>query len=223
MMTSRKTLEKIIVFGAGGHGKSIIDLILAAGEYELVGLVDDAPQPDNQVMGIPVLGGRDCLASLIQSGIHLAVNAVGGIGNPSLRVSIFDLLEKTGFSFPPVVHPRACVEPSARLADGVQVLAMAYVGSEALVGFGSIINYGAILSHEVLLGKYVNISPGAMLAGRVSVADTSQIGMGATINLDIKVGQSVRIGNSAVIKKNVPDHSIIRAGSIWPPFPDQPM
>jgi sugar O-acyltransferase (sialic acid O-acetyltransferase NeuD family) len=222
MTEENPSREKIIVFGAGGHAKSVIDLILAQDKYELVGLVDDTLSTREYVMGFPVLGSRTCLPELIRSGIHLAVNSVGGIGNPSIRIAIFELLEKSGFDFPPVIHPRACVEPSAHLADGVQVLAMAYIGSEAQVGFGTIVNYGAILSHEVILGKYVNISPGAILAGRVHVADASQVGMGVTINLDIMVGREARIGNSAVIKKNVPNNAVIRAGAVWPPLPDRP-
>lgn len=216
MIANKKNREKIIIFGAGGHGKSIIDLIRAEGKYDLAGLVDDSLVVGSQMMGVPVLGNRACLPGLVRSGIHLAVNAVGGIGDPALRISVFEILEDSGFEFPAVVHPRAFIEPSAHLADGVQVLAMAYIGSEAKVGFGSIVNYGAILSHEVSLGKYVNISPGAMLAGRVEVGDSTQIGMGATINLDILVGRAVRIGNSAVIKKNVPHDTVIRAGAIWP-------
>jgi UDP-3-O-[3-hydroxymyristoyl] glucosamine N-acyltransferase len=41
--------------------------------------------------------------------------------------------------------------------------------------------------------------------------------MGVTINLGVKIGRGVRIGNSAVVKADVPDGAIIRAGAIWPP------
>ena len=84
------------------------------------------------------------------------------------------------------------------------------------VGFGCIVNTGAILSHDCVLGDYVNISPGAILAGAVQVDERSLIGMGATINLGVKIGSGVRVGNSAVVKADVPQNSIVRAGAIWP-------
>lgn len=62
----------------------------------------------------------------------------------------------------------------------------------------------------------MNISPGAILAGAVHVAERTLVGMGATINLGVHIGAGARIGNSAVVKADVPENGIVRAGGIWP-------
>jgi sugar O-acyltransferase (sialic acid O-acetyltransferase NeuD family) len=207
----------LVIYGGGGHGKSVIDLIQSLGQYELVGVIDDALSSDSQILGVPVLGDASVLEELIGKGISSVVNAVGGIGDLDTRIKIFQVLQEAGFDFPTVIHPTATVEPSARLSPGVQILPQAYVGTEASVGFGVIVNNGAIISHDCQIGDYSGIAPGAMLAGEVRVEDRVQIGMGVTVNLRLSIGEGSRIGNSAVIKQDVPANTVVRAGSIWPP------
>jgi len=206
----------IIIFGGGGHGKSVLDLLFSISSYHVVGFVDDGISTGEEIMGMPVLGSKEVLPGLYRKGIRLAVNAVGGIGDVSTRVKVFLMLSENGFTCPAVVHPTAMIESSAELAAGVQVFPKAYIGSETKVGFGSIINTGAIVSHECLLGNYVNISPGAILAGQVDIGYGALIGMGVTVNLQVKIGAGARIGNGATIKSDVPLNHIVRAGTIWP-------
>src|SRR5512146_1242488 len=125
----------LLVFGGGGHGKAVIEIVRAMRTHRLIGVIDDTLPPGSDVLGATVLGGSDTLKEWYDRGIRLAVNAVGGIGNVDVRVRIFDLLSGAGFTFPAVVHPGAVVEPSAVLEPGVQVLAQAYVGSSARIGF----------------------------------------------------------------------------------------
>ena len=206
----------LVIYGGGGHGRSLIELVRLLKVYNLVGVLDDAPLPGGAVLGVPVLGGKEILPDLFQRGVRLAVNAVGGISNLGVRLYVFDILAQAGFSCPAVVHPAAFVEASARLSSGVQVFPHAYVGSLVQVGFGSIINTGAIVSHDCSLGEAVNISPGAILAGAVQVEARALIGMGVTVNLEVKIGTGARIGNGATIKKDVPPGMIVKAGSVWP-------
>jgi acetyltransferase EpsM len=206
----------IIVYGGGGHGKALIDLLRALHIYRIAGIIDDGMSAGESIMGVPVLGGDELLAGLYAKGIRQAVNAVGGIGNSAVRIKVFQNLAEAGFSCPAVVHPAAYVENSASLAPGVQVFARAYVGSEARLGFGVIINTGAIISHDCVLENFVNISPGALLAGEVQIGAASLVGMGATINLRVSVGAGARIGNGATVKEDVPAKGIVRAGTTWP-------
>jgi sugar O-acyltransferase (sialic acid O-acetyltransferase NeuD family) len=211
----------ILIYGGGGHAKSVIDMIRAVGGYTIAGIVDDHLAPGVEVLGVPVLGGGGMLDHLHERGLMMAVNTVGGIGKPEIRVRIFEALDQAGYQFPTFIHPRAFVEPTARLAEGNQVLAMAYIGSDSRVGFGCIINYGAIISHDCALSDYVNLSPGGTLAGGVQVGERTQIGMRATVNLDLSIGCDVRIGNGATIKASVPDGEVVRAGGMWPQRKDQ--
>jgi len=212
----------VILFGGGGHGKTLIDLVRAGGRLHVVGIVDDGLAAGSTVMGVPVLGGAAILPEIYGRGVRLAINGVGGINHVEVRVKVFEMLRTAGFTFPTLVHPTAWIEPSALLEGGVQVLAKSYVSSEVHIGFGTVINAGVVVSHDCMLGKVVNLSPGAMLAGGVKVEDYAQIGMAVTVNLNITIGRSARIGNGATVKADVPAGSVVRAGTIWPVNPGLP-
>jgi sugar O-acyltransferase (sialic acid O-acetyltransferase NeuD family) len=211
--------SKLVIYGGGGHAKSLIDLIRAESKYQIVGILDDSMPVGSLVLDVPVLGNGTMLVDLRRKRVGLAVNAVGGIGSITPRLQVYERLKLAGFRCPSVIHPRAYVEPTASVGEGAQLFFNAYVGSETKIGFGCIVNTGAILSHDCLLGDFVNISPGAILAGAVTIKERALVGMGVTINLNVIVGAGARVGNSAVIKADVPENGIVRAGTIWPQDP----
>jgi sugar O-acyltransferase (sialic acid O-acetyltransferase NeuD family) len=209
--------QALIVYGGGGHGKSLIELARAMGGYRIEGVLDDALPAGGTILGAPVLGGGEALPGLYRRGVRQAVNAVGGIGNLAPRLRVFERLAQAGFRCPAVIHPTAFIEASAQVADGAQVFPHAYVGSDVRLGFGCIVNTGAIVSHDVTLGETANVSPGAMLAGGVTVGARVLIGMGVTVNLGVTIGEGARIGNGATIKNDVPAGGVVRAGTVWQP------
>jgi acetyltransferase EpsM len=208
--------QALFVYGGGGHGKSVIDLVRAVGRFRLVGVVDDGLSADRAVLGVALLGGHEQLRELYRRGVRQAANAVGGIGDIHSRVRVFERIVQAGFACPALIHPSAVVEPSAQVSDAVQIFPSAYVGSEARIGFGSIVNTSAVVSHDCRLGDYANIAPGALLAGGVSLGERVLVGMGATLNLGVSVGAGARIGNGAVVKQSVPEAGVVRAGAVWP-------
>ena len=106
----------IIVYGAGGHGKALIDLIRALGTYPIAGIVDDNTPAGSTIMGVTVFGGSNVLEQLIEKGVHLAVNAVGGIGNIQSRIKVFDrLIRGWVYLSNHQVHPTAFVEPECHI------------------------------------------------------------------------------------------------------------
>lgn len=213
---ARTDPRALIVYGGGGHGKSLIELIRCLGAYEIAGVIDDGLPSGMQVLGVPVLGGAEALPGASERGVGQAANAVGGIGDVMSRVRVFERLEAAGFTCPALIHPTAFLEASSSLSQGVQVFPLAYVGSDVHVGFGVIVNTSAVVSHDCRLGDYANVAPGALLAGGVTIGEAALIGMGVTVNLGVTIGAHARVGNSAVVKGDVPEGGMVRAGTTWP-------
>jgi sugar O-acyltransferase (sialic acid O-acetyltransferase NeuD family) len=205
----------VVVFGAGGLAKSLIDLMRTGGEYEPICALSDQPGAVD-VLGVPVLGGREYLRALSDLGLGSAVNAIGAIGRMEDRIAISELLDEAGFVQPALVDPSAFVAPSATLAPGAQVFAGAAVCSAATVGRGTIVNTNAVVSHDCRVGDFVHIAPGALLAGEVHVGRGTLVGMGVTASVQVRIGASVIVGNGAVLHQDVPDGTIVHAGGSWP-------
>ena len=206
----------LLIFGGGGHAKAIMDMVKQIEGYAIAGILDDdLALTGKEVLGIPVLGTRVLLAELVEQGVNLAANGVGGIIDIGVRMRIFDLLERAGYRFPALIHPRATVEPSAVVGEGVQVFANAYVGSDAVLEGKCMVNTNAVISHDCVIGNYTHIAPGALLAGHVHVGRQTLIGMGVTTTIGVKIGSGVRIGNGAIVLADIPDKMVIQAGRYW--------
>jgi sugar O-acyltransferase (sialic acid O-acetyltransferase NeuD family) len=205
-----------VVFGAGGLAKSLVELMRARGDIDPICVLNDRPESVSDVLGVPVLGGREYLKPLRELGVRYAVNAVGAVRRIEDRIGIFELLAAAGFEQPALVDPAAFVAPSATLAEGAQVFAGAAVCSAASIGRGAIVNTNAVVSHDCVIGDFAHIAPGALLAGEVSVGRGTLIGMGATAVVYLTIGARVIVGNGAVLNEDVPDGTIVHAGGVWP-------
>lgn len=210
------TDQSILIYGAGGHAKTVMEMVQQMGNFQIAGIIDDNPALKGAtVLDIPVLGGRELLPGLAAQGLRLAANGVGGIIDIGIRIKLFELLAGYGFDLPALLHPRATVEPSAQLSEGVQVFANAYVGSQTRLHERCMVNTSAVVSHDCEIGTYTHIAPGALLAGHVYVGQQALVGMGVTTIIGLKIGDRARIGNGAVLLADVPEKAIIPAGKIW--------
>lgn len=184
--------KKIVVVGAGGHGKSVADLLLLQKEYELAGFVDDTYPEISDVWGFPVLGrmSADTLSSL-----HENVGCVVvAIGNNALRESIFKLVDGLGLVMPRIVHPNAFVSPRAILGNGCVVMANAVIGTEARLGDGVIINAGAIVDHHAVVDDFGHLGVNASMAGG------AYLGRLAWAQAGVALGYGVSIPEQQILK-----------------------
>ena len=215
-IAARISERSVVIFGAGGLGKSIAELLAASRVLEALCIVDDDQSLSAGLLGLPLAGTRAVLPALRERGACLAANAVGAIGRIATRVAIFELLASNGFELPQLVDRSAYVAPSAQLGGGAQVFANASVCAEARLGEDVIVNTGAVVSHDCVVGAHTHIAPGALLAGHVEVASRTLVGMGVTTAVGVRIGADVIVGNGVVVSGDVPDGTIVAAGSVWP-------
>ncbi|MCA3272175.1 MAG: NeuD/PglB/VioB family sugar acetyltransferase [Roseomonas sp.] len=193
------TRPRILLLGAGGHGKAIADLLLADGGYEVAGFVDAAPKA-SQVLGLPVLGDESLLAALAGQGIALAHAAVG---DNAQRLAAAALLRAAGFALPSLTHPVALIGYGARVGEGAAILARAVIGPEAEIGALALINTGAIVEHDCVVEEAAHIGPGAVLAGGVRVGAGALIGAGAVVRPGVVIGAGAVVGAGAAVVEDV--------------------
>ena len=137
-------MKKLLIVGAGGHGRSVAEAVLAAGQYALAGFADDAAPGVSRVWDWPVFGATADLAGCRQHA-HAAIVA---IGNNRLREDLHNRLSLAGFELVTVVHPSAVVSPRATMGAGCAVMAGAIIGTEARLGEGVIVNCAAVVDHH---------------------------------------------------------------------------
>ena len=195
-------VRRLVVYGAGGHGKVVADVGRSAG-YEVVGFLDDAPgRPGHVFFDLPVVSGSAFLRDRAGLG---EVAVVLGIGDNAAREQVYERLRAAGVAVPAIVHASAVVAPSSRIAAGSVVMALAAVNPDAVVGEGAILNTGSVVEHDCRLGRFVHLSPNAALGGAVEVGDRTHLGLGAVALPGVRIGADVRAGAGAVVHRDVGD------------------
>ena len=189
----------VVVYGAGGHGRAVIELLRAAGEVAIAGLVDAAPRP-GEMLGVPILGDETVLPRLRAEGVAQAVVA---LGDATARLSVAARLAAQGFALPGVAHPSAIIAGSAAVAEGTVVMPRAVIGAAARIGRLCIVNTGAVLEHDVVLGEAVHVAPGAVLPGGVAAGAGAVIGAGAACRPYVRIGAGAVVGVGAAVVEDV--------------------
>ena len=188
----------VYVFGAGGHGKVVLDVLLSENKYVIKGILDDAPQSDS-LFDIPIK--KNFNRKKLQ-----ARNCIVAIGDNAIRKRIVTTLDT---NFIMTIHPNAIVSKFAKIGPGTQIMAAAVVNPDAIIGNHCIINTGAIVEHDCKLEDYVHVAPNACLGGNVTVGEKTLVGIGATVIPNIKIGKNVSVGAGAVVLEDVPDNAIV--------------
>lgn len=181
--------RRLLIVGAGGHGRSVAEAAMAIGIYEVAGFVDDAADGVAPILTFPLLGTTADLSAYRMHGDF----AIVAIGNNLLRETLCNQLLAAGFELVTVVHPRAIVSPSAVIGHGSAIMAGAIVGTEARLGCGVIINCGAVVDHDVQVQDFGHLGVNACMAGG------SVLGRHAWMQAGSALGYGVRVADNAVL------------------------
>ena len=193
----------VVILGAGGHAKVVIEAFRAAGDH--VSCCLGGPSDPESLLEVPVIRDEAELPRLKEIGFRRAFIAIGA---NKVRDRLGRKLEETGFELVSVVHPRAWFSPSARLGRGVVVMAGAVVNACAVIGDLAIINTGSTVDHDCVIGRAAHVAPQCALAGCVSVGDGAMLGVGTKVIPGIRIGADATVGAGSVVVRNINDAAL---------------
>lgn len=193
----------MVVIGAGGHAKVVVELARSCG-FEVVGCLDADDTP-RLVVGAPVIGKDEMAASLLSDGVRFAAL---GIGSNRVRERISVELEALGFTLPALISPNAVVSPSAEVERGAIVMPCAVLNAECRIGPFGIVNTSASVDHDCRLGIAVHVAPGSRIAGSVVIGDRAMIGVGSAVAPGVTIGADATLGAGATAIHDIPSNTI---------------
>ncbi len=197
--------KKIVIIGAGGHAKVIIDIFKSMKKYEIIG-VTSSDKIKRIISGIPILGNDLVLKDLYKKGVK---NAFVAIGDCKLRDKIFDYANKIGFNIVNAISPFTNISSTVKIGLGVAIMPGASINVDSVIEDNVIINTNASIDHDNIIEKSVHIAPGCNLAGNVTVEEGSFLGIGSKVIPKISIGKWSIIGAGSVIIKNVPSNTTV--------------
>jgi len=200
----------LVIVGASGHAKVVIDIVEKEARYEISYLLDDNPALQGKVFfGYRVTGAT---SSILAGAAGEKPSTLVAIGNNEIRMRIAGWLRANGFELARAVHPQSQIGRAATIGAGTAVMAGAVVNSDTTIGENVIVNTGATIDHDCVVGDGAHIAPGAHLCGGVRVGSGTFIGAGTVIIPGVRVGSNTTVGAGSTLLEDVPEN-VKAAGS----------
>jgi len=179
--------------------------------YQICAVVDDTKGKKSPFSKIPIYQGEDGLDKFLNDIDNTSLGYVIAIGNPfaHMRMKLHFLLKHKGLTPISFSDPTALICKTAIYQEGLQVMPLAIIHNEVVLGRQCIINTRSLVEHDCVLGDGVEIGPGAIICGRARIGENTWVGANATICPRITIGNNSIIGAGAVVFQDVPDNVVV--------------
>ena len=177
-------MKKLILVGAGGHAKSLIDLVESNDDFKIIGLIGNSDEVGKTILGYEVLGD-DSILKLVRKDCANALIAVGHILDCKKRKFLANHLSSLGFKFPII---------SSRFS---------YISKHCIIGEGTTVGHGVVINANVSIGKHCIINSQSLLEHDSNIEDFCHISTGVLINGGVNIGEESFIGSNTIIRENI--------------------
>jgi sugar O-acyltransferase (sialic acid O-acetyltransferase NeuD family) len=191
---------KIIIIGAGGFGREILDTIYFINQniskYEVIGFIDNKIEKGSLVNGIPVLGSDNDLE------LYTEVSLIIGIGDPYTRKKYFEVY-RDRFEFPIIVHPTAVISDFALIGTGSLIQAFCIVAANSVLGNCVAVNARSGIGHDARVGDYTSIQSFCDITGNNTVGELCFLGTGVKLIPGLIIANESYLCAGTVVFKDI--------------------
>lgn len=185
---------RLLVVGAGGHAKVVIDAARAAW-VEIAAVVAEPVVPGAEILGHEVLSMD---ANVDADGFIIA------IGDNEARADLYARYLAKDLKPISVIHPSAVIADGVLVGEGSFVAAGVVVNVETQIGANAILNTGCVVDHDCKVGDHAHVGPNSNLCGGVSVGTGALVGAGSATTPLRVIGEWATVGAGAAVISDVP-------------------
>lgn len=185
-------MRRVIIIGAGGHGKVVADIVKCRGD-EVIGYLDDKSQ--DELPEFKIIGTTHDVGKFDDVWYFPA------IGNATIRENIFK--QNSDIQWYTAIHPAAVIADDIFIGRGTCIMANVVINPGATIGAGCILNTASTIDHDCIISDFVHLSPGVHISGTVAVGEKTWVGIGACIVNNVTICANCVIGAGAVVICNL--------------------
>ncbi len=197
--------------GSGGHAKEVLDVLLNNNYRKPIAFYNDVT-PLNEISELfkkyTIIQNKEALTNWYNTQSTAFVLGIGGV---TTRMKMRELaLNSGGTESHLIAHNNSISETDVQFGAGLNAMQFVFVSSSVTIGKAALLNTRCNIHHDVTMGDFCEIGPGAILLGKVKVGNNVFIGAGAVILPGITIGNHCTIGAGAVVTKDVLDNLIVK-------------
>lgn len=200
-MNRVKKMKEIIIVGAGGFGRELLQWIKEINKlenrWEIKGFIDD---------NLEALDNYDCKYKILGKikDWEPSKNEVFAcaIANPKIKEKVVCLLKTKEAVFESIIHPSAVIGESNKIGEGFIAYPNSVVTTNVVIGdFVTLLSSG--VGHDAKVGDFSTISSFCDITGYVNLGKRVFMGSHGTIIPSKKIGDDVYIGAGSVVISNL--------------------
>jgi sugar O-acyltransferase (sialic acid O-acetyltransferase NeuD family) len=201
-------LKDIVIVGASGHAKVILDIVEKQSGFNVIGLIDTFKPAGEKFFDYEVLGNETKLKSLVSE--HGVDGGIVAIGDNWTRYEVVQRILSIvpEFAFVAAVHPSANAARGVAVGRGTVIMAGVSINSDSHIGDFCIVNTNASIDHDNIIHDYASLAPGATTGGDVTIEAFSAVSMGAKVVHGRTIGAHTVIGAGSTVLEDIPSHSV---------------
>lgn len=201
-------IKKVLIIGASGHSKVIIDIFEKTKGYEILGLLDDNIEFGEITFDYNILGNMDNLPVILQ--MHPNCELFIAIGDNWIRKKIKDRIVKIepNIKFATAIHPLTIIGKGCSIGQGASIMAGAIIGSSVSIGDFAIVNTRASIDHDGKMEDFSSIAPNVITGSSVSIGEYTAVGISATLKHGVKIGKHSIIGAGSLLLKDCEEFTV---------------
>ncbi|WP_166966377.1 acetyltransferase [Yeosuana marina] len=201
-------MKKILIIGASGHAKVVIDIIERQNTYQIFGLIDSFKDIGTQLLGYNILGTEDDIPNLIEK--HDIYGGLIAVGDNWKRSQLVHKIENltSNFKFIVAIHPSAIIGKQVDIEEGSVIVAGVVINCDTQIGKHCIVNTKASVGHDCTIKAFSSIAPGVTLGGHVMIENHTAISLGANLIGKIHIGEHTVIGAGALVLNDIESYKI---------------
>jgi sugar O-acyltransferase (sialic acid O-acetyltransferase NeuD family) len=209
-MKEGEMTPKIVIIGAGGFGREVLDICDACNQikptFDVLGFIVDEQygSPGTIINGVPILGDFSWLEKHVNQ-----VSVACSVGAPQYRRILIERAREFGCKFINLIHPQAIITKWVTYGEGVIICAASILTNQIIIGNHVQINLDCTIGHDVVLEDYSTLSPGVHISGNVRVGEGCFVGTGANVIEKLILGEWSIVGAGSTIVNDVPANSTV--------------
>ena len=199
--------KPVLVIGAGGHAKILIDIINKSDDFKLEAVIGRDEEPHEAILGIPILKGDRYLNQYLEKGINSVAIGIGGYSDNSRRREMYYQLKEQGFEIVNLIDKTAIISQFVTLGDGVVIFAGVVINPDVTIGNNVIIATGSTIDHETVIEDHVLISAGVTVGAGNILKEGALLALGCNVISRVTIGKEALVAAGAVVVNDIPDRA----------------
>jgi len=172
-------MKKILIYGAGGHCLSLVNLIETNKKFKIIGIIGRREELNKKILSYKIKYTDEDLNKLSKICNNITIS-ITHFKNLKKRDNLFNFL-RDKFNIPNIISPFSRISKHFKIGDGNQIFHDVLINSGVQINNNCIVNNKSLIEHNSILENNVHISTGVIVNGDCKIEKNSFIGSGSIL------------------------------------------